>query len=800
MAKKATIKITSDTKEAESGLDKVSAKINQFSNSNKQSLSGLNRLNGAITNAAKSFGAVGVAAGAAIGVIKKANDAIKETTTLYKAQATAERALEVAAKNNPYLNDTSVIQLKNYASELQAVSTVGDEQLLPMMAQLAAAGRNQAEIQDIMSAALDVSASGMMSLDAAVTALNKTYSGTAGQLGNQITAIKSLTKEELQSGKAVEIIAQQFKGMAKETAELTGTSEQLKNAIRDCKELLGETFEGAFAPMRKWFTEVITKHNNAKKAAREHKKAVKEVYDENGDIKDNASESSLFTVWQNLKKETDEARQALIDYKKEQGFDSSNVEMWDQYTRDEAAKVQRLQTEANKAQSAYRKVVEKRVQAEEAARKEAEAQAEIARQVEEENSRLERREKLRKEYGDSIDNVEKQIAARRALGEVISEEEENQLLLNAATAAYIKMYSDPAFDRSQTKSGMWAGEQEQRNQIASYSDKAKMYQEVAKLKTESEKIAEEASKFLGEDGTKLSDQINNEISLLTDYMATLDETGEAYAQLTEKKNQLAELQTEVQKRELEEQAQAAKDKIVEISDVIAGYIDRFADITNSITALVRKNNEEETDEAMTALSEQYTKGIISYEEYCEQKKALDKKAAQEEYKLKMWEWTASLLQATANIAQGVAKALAEGGPYAGPILAALIGASGAIQIATITANKPKNPSFATGGIVPGTSYSGDRVQANVNSGEMILNAQQQRNLWDMANSRGGGAVVNMPVTIENNASDAVSASAELSSEGLVIMVNKIVNSQMAAGKYNQSMDIAQSRRRGLEIQ
>ena len=199
MAKKATIKITSDTKEAESGLDKVSAKINQFSNSNKQSLSGLNRLNGAITNAAKSFGAVGVAAGAAIGVIKKANDAIKETTTLYKAQATAERALEVAAKNNPYLNDTSVIQLKNYASELQAVSTVGDEQLLPMMAQLAVAGRNQAEIQDIMSAALDVSASGMMSLDAAVTALNKTYSGTAGQLGNQITAIKSLTKEELQS-------------------------------------------------------------------------------------------------------------------------------------------------------------------------------------------------------------------------------------------------------------------------------------------------------------------------------------------------------------------------------------------------------------------------------------------------------------------------------------------------------------------------------------------------------------------------------------------------------------------------
>lgn len=800
MAKKATIKITSDTKEAESGLDKVSSKLNQFSNSNKQSLSGLSRLNGAITNAAKSFGAVGVAVGAAVGVIKKANEAIKETTDLYKIQATAEKQLEVAAKNNPYLNETSVVQLKAYASELQGISTVGDEQLIPMMAQLAAAGRTQAEIQDIMAAALDVSASGMMSLDAAVTALNKTYSGTTGQLGNQIAAIKTLTKEELQSGKAVEIIANQFKGMAKETAELTGTSQQLQNAIGDYKELLGETFEGAFAPMRKWFTEVITRHNNAKKAAREHKKAVKDVYDEDGEIKEDAKESSLYTVWQNLKKETDEARQALIDYKKEQGFDSTNMELWDQFTIEETAKVQRLQTEANKAQSAYRKVVEERVQAEEKARQEAEAQAEIARQVEEENSRLERREKLRKEYGDSIDNVEKQIAARRALGEVISEEEENQLLLNAATAAYIKMYSDPAFDRSQTKSGMWAGEQEQRDYIAGLAERAKASTELAKLKQDADKIKAEAESVLGGDDTSLSVQIGLEINALDEYMKKIDETGEAYAQLAEKKNELAVLQTEVQKRELEEQAKAAKEKVAEITDVIASYVDRFADITSGITALIRQNNEEETDEAMTNLSEQYTNGLISYEEYCEKKKELDKKAAQEEYKLKMWEWTASFLQATANVAQGVAKALAEGGPYAGPILAALIGASGAIQIATIVANKPKAPSFATGGIVPGTSYSGDHVQINANSGEMVLTAQQQRNLWDMANNKGGGAVVNMPVTIENNASDAVSASAELDQNGLTVIVNKIVNAQMAAGRYNQSMDIAQSRRRGVDYQ
>jgi phage-related protein len=56
--------------------------------------------------------------------------------------------------------------------------------------------------------------------------------------------------------------------------------------------------------------------------------------------------------------------------------------------------------------------------------------------------------------------------------------------------------------------------------------------------------------------------------------------------------------------------------------------------------------------------------------------------------------------------------------------------------------------FASGGIVPGSSFSGDRVSANVNSGEMILTREQQGRLFDML--QGGGGEDKGGVNITNN--------------------------------------------------
>jgi hypothetical protein len=101
---------------------------------------------------------------------------------------------------------------------------------------------------------------------------------------------------------------------------------------------------------------------------------------------------------------------------------------------------------------------------------------------------------------------------------------------------------------------------------------------------------------------------------------------------------------------------------------------------------------------------------------------------------------AALGTATIDGIQAVQKALASAPPPFNYALAAAVGVASAANIAKIASQQP--PKFAQGGIVPGNSMSGDRISAQVNSGEMILNRQQQSKLFsDINNGGGGGSVI-----------------------------------------------------------
>ena len=112
--------------------------------------------------------------------------------------------------------------------------------------------------------------------------------------------------------------------------------------------------------------------------------------------------------------------------------------------------------------------------------------------------------------------------------------------------------------------------------------------------------------------------------------------------------------------------------------------------------------------------------------------------------------TAKNAEATANAkaaATGAASSVAAI-PILGPIMAVA-------AIGSIIAAFASIPKFATGGIIGGSSFIGDNMIARVNSGEMILNGTQQRNLFNLLDGKGGSIGSSASVEFKISGKDLV---------------------------------------------
>ena len=97
--------------------------------------------------------------------------------------------------------------------------------------------------------------------------------------------------------------------------------------------------------------------------------------------------------------------------------------------------------------------------------------------------------------------------------------------------------------------------------------------------------------------------------------------------------------------------------------------------------------------------------------------------------------------------EAVAESLKAGNGIPFPYNIALIAAAGAMiaSLIAVISQQSKANSFATGGIVGGHNYN-DGIHANLSSGEMVLNRQQQYNLWNMIQ---GMSVANPALWLNN---------------------------------------------------
>lgn len=840
-----------DTSGAEKGIKGLSNKLKTLTKkltSNEWAKAG-----SAISGLGVAFSGVTKAVNSVASGIKAVNDA-------YRVQIGAETQLQTASQNNPYLDGQSVKNLKAYASQLQSVSTFGDEELLPFMAQLASSGRTEQEIMDIMAASINVAASGTMSLESAVRNLNKTYGGLSGELGESIPQIKNLTTEQLKNGEAVKVIAGQYKGMAESVAQSTGSSQRLANTWGDFKEALGRNLAPAVDNVKNSAQTLLTNVVDAMNKSVETKQAIIEAQAEGVElakILDGKNGGSGKTVAEaakaereareSAKKAAKEAKRAAEQAAKEAAasiqsifaesagqallnsgkfsateierkakeisefFDSMTYNYMPQdqlneqrisdiasvydMTREDAEQLAYYsgiikanetgrydaiveETKAKKEQLALEDEAQKK--AEEAQKSEAEKAQELAK-------RNEYRAKIDKAILEETENIRREELASTVQ---IDEKTKAQRKYAAAVAVVFDMLKDPVF------TGM------------SFEDavgkRLKTIQELGKAASEVEDTTKEAERSAEDVKSQYSESAQHEAkkAALEADLALLNAELDKEKITAEEKVKIDKEWAEAHKAILKEiddanneSLEKQREKISEVAGDIASVMQQTQDIVDRACEMMSDNISTQADLETAEAEKKYASGEMNEEEYYDRLNEIQKKAAQDEYKVKMAQWTMSVATATANIAEGVTKALAQGYPI-GIINGALIGVSGAVQLASLAQSKPTPPKFATGGIVPGTSYSGDKVPILANSGEGIFTKGQMKALGLMA-GRGQG----MDITINNSQSDRVSTVAQQKNDYSVVIdiLDKHINEGFINGSYDGGIAGMNTRQAGTVI-
>lgn len=808
-----------DTKLDTSGVDKGLKDLNKKLGDAEQNINKSTKTTGKFTQALKNMNPATIAAGAAVAgvavAVKKTVDVLNDCEKAYKVQIKAEQSLAIAAKNNPYLNDESVHNLRNFASELQSVSEIGDEVSIKVMSQLAATGRTEEEIIQIMSAAADMAAVTGEDIASAATKLNATLNGNAGQLGRQITEINNLTKSELESGKAIEIVARQYKDAARSTADV---NVQLSNSWGDFKENIGRGWSNVTQPVKQFFLDVLNSINeataktNALKDAGAKDAAGTATAADTKILLDDAQNrlNQLKEINKNYVEDATETVKSLEELQAE--WDAKYGKMNPRMRRESGAPARPTSTgTANKKGGAYLKAA-----AQENAGEIKELEDEVARLTEQYNTLkdaedaaakaaqeaataaqkkadAQQRDKDAAQYiTDNTKALNAQIEAIKLKASVTGEEIDAGEMYNAYMQSYIDLI---------TKSNGLVTENNTaaKNRLATLQEWA---QKAADAATEEERL--NAALKAQEEAEKLLQEVNGLKNL--SYFDEYAKKQEELKQLTEEVNNnevLSEQQKADAMLEIDKAyAQNKKDLFNNITQEVNGYIQQTADIAKEAGDLMLENLQSQINTELMELDKKYEAGEMSEEEYYEKQKQIQQKAAREEYKIKMFQWTASMLAATANIAEGVSKAIAQGG-VAGIVTGALVAAAGGVQLASIIASKPTPPNFYKGGVIGGANgatMGGDNTYIHARSGEMVLNATQQRNLWDMINGQGGRGETSLDLTVNNTQSNKVDTQFR-EEDGAVILdiVDKRVNKGFIDGTFDGGYASMLARQEGERI-
>jgi hypothetical protein len=736
---------------------------------------------------------------AVIEVIRKTIDYIGEAENAYFAKQDARAKLDQIIKDTGASAWTSSAKIASMAESLEKTTTYGDDTIETMQGVLLGFKNIKGDNFTAASkAVLDMATVMKMDLTSAAQAVGKALDDpingmdSLSRQGFKFTAqekellaalVKSGDQEKAQKV-ILEALSSAYGGTSEAVAQTAkGTKEQLGNALDNMNAQIGKFISRPLTALRKAFIELANANERGLKILM-------------GDTElDNLNKT--IKAWQDktTAEKNDTAtivayHDALVDVIK------YNQELIDTGKLGNDQRLEALKTnqayyrELDKIKSAYGPAIAATEAAAAADAKKAKAAAAALAAEKQAAEITEARGKIEKDYADSVALIDDKVS-RGLLTETEGREELKKVMDTEIDALEKLKIQYKLSDSSATVKTLASQTDAEKAltaaieaEAAAEEDEQKHLEAVEKIIADARKEIEDKDAATKKANSATEDQISKydlQIKALTEQNglvkdsilleeqhkiadvesseASVDEKEKAIAKIKELyailKDKSAIEAAKKAQNELWSQIGSTAKKV--FSSITAAY---QSSISKQLSALEDQYNKQEElieydgktkkqyleDEVAAELAAgQTTKAAATQKELDEYNLEVEynKKKAELEYQSNMASWEASLVNITISTAEGIARALYD---YSWPynlIVGGLVSAAGIAEYAAAAAAKPVAPSYETGGIVLGSSYSGDNIQANVNSGEMILTRAQQAALFNAISSGkiGGGDTI-----------------------------------------------------------
>lgn len=602
----------------------IDANTDKFKKGAKNSEKGVDSLSKKSVSAGKAIKAAlsVVAVAGVVAFSKKIVSAALDAEKAYQVQESAITALNAALQATGQYSEETSTDIQAYASELQGLTTVGDEASIKLAQIAINAGLSAEQSKQATKDAIGLSKAFGIDLQAAIKATTNAQQGNYDLLNRYIPSVKNATDETQKQEEATKALAAAFEVAKAETQTSLGTQEQLQNAIGDSKELIGAYVAETLTPWRRSLLEIITEINNTRTAQQNLNKVIK------------GEGGSISQAFEEQRSKVEELRSAFIGM--EQGERSARIQAM-KLAREYGFRIQNLDDVIAREEQTLNVLGQKlRVEQTLTAQEKELAQSEL--------DRLEAEQASSKQLSDYLELVDKEYY------------------------------------------------QTQQGKIELLSDEIKLWETYAetavntapKVQAILEELKEEYESLTESDNENINNRISNEDMFL--------------AAITDRAMRERELRT----------AQAQFESAL-LLQTLGAYTTFFGGLSELTSIWVGKNKEAFIANKAFSAAEA---GINSYLAFTEALASVP--------------WPFNLIAAAGVLASGLAQ-----------------------QIKIISTPVPN---YETGGIVPGTSFTGDNVLANVNSGEMILNAEQQSRLFDLANGSGGSGPMTFILKLPDNTS------------------------------------------------